>query len=36
MEARDANKNGDVIIPSHVWDLVSQALEKATSEEYDT
>ena len=26
-EARDANRDGDVIIPSHVWDLVSQIME---------
>lgn len=28
-EGRDANANGDVTIPSHVWDLVAQALAKA-------
>lgn len=26
LEGRDANPNGDVTIPSHVWDLVQQAL----------
>lgn len=29
-EGRDASKNGDVIIPSHVWDLIQQAIAKAT------
>lgn len=27
-EARDVNADGDVVIPSHVWDLVSAAIAK--------
>jgi hypothetical protein len=29
-EAKDANENGDVLILSHVVDLVQQAIAKAT------
>jgi hypothetical protein len=29
-DGRDANRDGDVIIPSHIWDLLQQAIAKAT------
>lgn len=29
-ECLDANPNGDICIPSHVWDLVSQAIAEAS------
>lgn len=32
-EGKDANKNGDVVIPSHVWDLVQQALQQPRERE---
>lgn len=32
-EGVDANKNGDLTIPSHVWDLISQALKAACGPE---
>lgn len=32
-EATDANRNGDIIVPSHVWDLIAQALNKALGTE---
>ena len=29
LECRDYNRDGDIIVPSHVWDLISKAIAKA-------
>ncbi len=32
-QGKDASPNGDVAIPSEIWDLVQQAITKATAEQ---